>query len=116
MVVLLCGLAIAVLGAAGMYWLKRAATARSAGTDHFLRSLLATPDFWYGGLCYGAAFLVLMFGLRSAQVSQFFPVAVGLNVLLVSVVGWIWFAEPISSGRLVGIALLLGGVFLVARD
>ncbi|WP_410017382.1 EamA family transporter [Pseudomonas sp. 14P_8.1_Bac3] len=80
----------------------------------WLMAVAVTPGVWLAIACYIAAFFVWMLILRRSQVSQAFPLSslVFVGVLLGS---WLGLGEPISVLHWVGVAVIMGGIALLAE-
>ncbi|GAB4287394.1 MAG: multidrug efflux SMR transporter [Deferrisomatales bacterium] len=59
---------------------------------------------------YGLSFVALTYVLRSIDVSVAYAVWAGLGTALVTLVGVVWFREPLTLGRVVSIGLIVVGV------
>ena len=60
---------------------------------------------------YGASFACLALTLKVVDVSLAYAVWAGLGTALVAMIGFVYFAEPLSWVRVVCIALIVVGVF-----
>lgn len=75
---------------------------------------------WEWGFVLGSAllrmlyFVVLLRGYRAADLTVVYPLARGTGPLLSSVAALLWFGESISLIGILGIAGVMGGVFLIA--
>lgn len=58
---------------------------------------------------------VWMVALSRLQISIAYPVAVGLNFIVVVTVALIFFKEHLSAEKIIGIVLILISVFLISR-
>lgn len=84
--------------------------------------VIGWPQFgWVGWTCVAgtavlhlAYFLSLQRGYRSGDLSLVYPLARGTGPLLAAVVAILCFGERPSALALAGIALILGGVFVIA--
>jgi small multidrug resistance pump len=64
---------------------------------------------------YAAAFAWLMIALPHVKVNQFYPVAVGFNILFTSTAAWLILSETISLPQVIGVVLIIAGIFFVTR-
>ena len=60
---------------------------------------------------YGASFACLALTFKVIDVSLAYPVWAGLGTALIAIVGFVYFAEPISWLKVACIALIIVGVF-----
>lgn len=97
---------------------KRAALAlpSNALSDPLLagRSILHQPMFLAVGLFIALQMINWLKVLDDADVSFALPIT-ALSYVSVAVVSATWLGESFSPGRVFGVALILGGVFLVSR-
>jgi multidrug transporter EmrE-like cation transporter len=76
---------------------------------------LLSPFVLVGLGLYGVGAFVWLAALSRVELSQAYPF-VGLGFALTTFAGWCFFGDQISAPRLVGIALIFGGIVLVARS
>ena len=116
--VLLCGV---LLNAFAQLWLKAATqvTDPMVTADGNLMGqalkLLAVPPFWYALTAYGVSVIVWTVGLSRVPVSQAYPL-LSLGYVLNIGLAWWFFAEVPNATRVVGVAVIIVGVVLVARS
>jgi multidrug transporter EmrE-like cation transporter len=77
--------------------------------------LLKSPPFWAGMLCYGASVCVWVAALSKAPVSTAYPM-LSLGYVVVAAVSVMWLGETLTLPKVLGIALICGGVILVSRS
>jgi multidrug transporter EmrE-like cation transporter len=77
--------------------------------------LLKSPPFWAGMLCYAASVCVWVAALSKAPVSTAYPM-LSLGYVVVAAVSVMWLGETLTLPKVVGIALICGGVVLVSRS
>jgi small multidrug resistance pump len=53
--------------------------------------------------------------LRNTPLNLLYPIYGGLSILLVFLLGVLFFKEPASTSKVIGCALIVGGVFLVTK-
>jgi small multidrug resistance pump len=63
--------------------------------------------------CYGASFFFLSLVLRTLPVGIAYAIWSGLGIVLISMVGVIWFKQPLDFPALVGLGLIIAGVVVV---
>jgi multidrug transporter EmrE-like cation transporter len=66
-------------------------------------------------VCYGTSLCVWLAALAKAPVSTAYPM-LSLGYVVVTWVSVTWMGESLSVPKVVGIALICGGVFLVSRS
>ena len=116
--VLLCGV---LLNAFAQLWLK--AATRISGplvaTDATVMErglkLLAVPSLWYALTAYGVSVIVWIVGLSRVPVSQAYPL-LSLGYVLNIGLAWWLFSEVPNAQRILGVAVIIIGVVLVARS
>jgi drug/metabolite transporter (DMT)-like permease len=77
--------------------------------------LLSVPWLWLALGCYGVSVIVWTMGLSRVPVSQAYPLVSIGYVLNVGLAWWL-FGEVPNVQRVVGIAVIVFGVVLVARS
>jgi drug/metabolite transporter (DMT)-like permease len=77
--------------------------------------LLSVPWLWLALGCYGLSVVVWMMGLSRVPVSQAYPLVSIGYVVNVGLAWWL-FGEVPNVQRVVGIAVIVFGVVLVARS
>jgi multidrug transporter EmrE-like cation transporter len=85
------------------------------GIHGLVLRLVKQWTFVLGLVAYGLAALVWFRVLSIAEVSTSYPILVGLTFVMVSVGAVLWFKESISFLKVVGIAVILAGIMLVAK-
>ncbi len=89
--------------------LEVVATSALKASDGFTRlrpSLLVVAG-------YGAAFYLLSITLRTMPVGVVYAVWSGVGVVLITLVGWLWFKQTLDWPALLGIALIAAGVIVL---
>jgi multidrug transporter EmrE-like cation transporter len=77
--------------------------------------LLKSPPFWGGMVCYAASVCVWVAALSKAPVSTAYPM-LSLGYVVVAAVSVAWLGETLTPAKMLGIALICGGVVLVSRS
>lgn len=80
----------------------------------WLQAVTVNPGVWFAIACYIGAFFVWMLILRRSSLSLAFPLSslVFVGVLLGS---WLGLGEQISVLHWVGVAVIMGGIALLAE-
>ena len=110
--------AIGLLSAVGQYLLKIGITAVGSGTASpaaLAIRAVTSPHLLLAGVAYVVAFAIYLLVLAKSDVSQIFPVAIGVNVLCVALMAaWI-LGEGVTIPRLIGMGAIVIGVYIVTR-
>ena len=77
--------------------------------------LVANPPILAGLACYVVSVVVWILGLSRVPVSVAYPM-LSLGYVVNAFLAWSLFGESLAAQKLVGIAFILVGVFLVARS
>lgn len=111
------GLALAILLDTAVQTLWKRASERLLRVDlvHAPQALLGTPLFFVVAILMAAQMLNWLKTLDHADVSFALPIT-ALSYLSVAIVSAVWLAEPLTIGRLLGMALVLAGVIFVSRS
>ena len=73
------------------------------------------PHIAGGVACYVVSLVVWIMGLSRVEVSIAYPM-LSIGYVLNAVAAWYLFGESLTAQKLVGIAFIVAGVFLVARS
>ena len=77
---------------------------------------LAFQPFILGGLaCYAISLVVWIMALSRVPVSIAYPM-LSIGYVINAFVAWQWFGEPLATQKLLGIGIIIVGVYLVARS
>lgn len=77
--------------------------------------LVMEPHIVAGVACYVVSLVVWLMGLSRTEVSIAYPM-LSLGFLINAAAAWFLLGESVSAARLAGIALIIIGVFVVARS
>lgn len=110
------------MNAAAQLLLKAATRPLSSFTvfdaDTLTRSIgilaLSVP-FWAGMMCYAFSVCVWLAALSKAPVSIAYPM-LSLGYVVVAAISAMWLGESLTLMKVLGIALICAGVFLVSRS
>jgi len=72
------------------------------------------PFIWAGVACYGTSLLFWLRALARVDLGYGVPL-LSLSYVLTTIAGALFFKEPFSWGRVIGIGLIMGGIYCVAR-
>lgn len=62
---------------------------------------------------YALAFYLLTLVLRTLPVGITYAVWAGLGIVLVTLIGVVWFGEPLDLPAVLGMAMIIGGVVVI---
>lgn len=78
----------------------------SEGFTRLLPSLLTV-------LGYGVAFWLLSHTLKHLPTGVVYAIWSGVGIVLITLVGWAWFKEPLDAPALAGLGLIITGVAVI---
>ena len=112
--------AIGLLSAIGQYLLKIGVGAAfndpaAAGPIGVLTRAVTSPSLLLAGVSYIFAFAIYLLVLAKSDVSQIFPAAIGVNIVCVAIMAAVVLGEAVTLPRLVGMAVIVVGVYIVTR-
>ena len=116
--ILICGVLLNALAQLGLKAATRVSgplMAGDAGVWQRAFNVLAVPSFWYAMLAYGLSVIVWTVGLSRVPVSQAYPL-LSLGYVINIGLAWWLLGEMPNAQRVFGIAIIVGGVVLVARS
>lgn len=70
---------------------------------------------FFGLAVFGIAFLSWLFALSKIQLHIMYPISVGLNFSLITIASWLLFKEYLTFHQVLGIAVILSGIFLLVK-
>lgn len=73
------------------------------------------PFIMSGMACYAVSLVVWIMALSRVPVSMAYPM-LSIGYVINAVIAWQWLGEPLATQKLVGIGVIVIGVFLVARS
>jgi multidrug transporter EmrE-like cation transporter len=97
------------LASLGLVMLRRSLADSSAA------DIVRTPGFYVGGLLYAASFATFLASLRRFEALTVFPLFTGITYVTVTIAAVLLLSEPLTGGRLAGIAFVAAGVVLLVR-
>lgn len=62
---------------------------------------------------YAVSLVFLALSLRTIPVGIAYAVWAGLGIVLIALVGWLWFKQPLDGPAVIGLGLIIGGVVVV---
>ncbi|KPK74147.1 MAG: 4-amino-4-deoxy-L-arabinose transferase [Acidithiobacillales bacterium SM23_46] len=77
--------------------------------------LMAEPWLWVGLLCYGVSVVVWILALSRVDVTIAYPM-LSIGYVVNAMAAWALFGEALTSGRILGIGVIILGVFILARS
>ena len=79
-----------------------------------LQQAVVSPYLWLGLTAYAVSVVVWMMALSRVDVSVAYPM-LSLGYVMVALVGHFWLQENLTFERIVGIGIIILGVFLLIR-
>ena len=86
-----------------------AATSALKSTEEFTR--LWPSMFVVAG--YGTAFYFMTLSLRGLPVGIMYAIWAGVGIVLVALLGWVLYKQPLDLPAIAGIALIIAGVVVI---
>lgn len=85
-----------------------------AGVFNLIPRILQSPWLLTGMFLFGISFLVYLFVISKLQLGVIYPIVTSGGVILISLISWLLFKENLSTLQIVGIAVIIFGIFLLA--
>jgi small multidrug resistance pump len=63
--------------------------------------------------CYGVTFYFLSLALRGMPVGVAYAIWSGLGIILIALIGLVWFGQKLDTAALVGLGLIVAGVAVI---
>ncbi len=73
------------------------------------------PYLWLGLFCYGFSVIIWILALSRVDVSIAYPM-LSLGYVVNALAAWQLFGEVMNPGRVIGIGIILVGVYVLARS
>lgn len=108
--ILLC-CAYLALTLAGMSFIKLSGQDKNAGIT--ICGMTIGLKFLIGVLFYGLSFLLFTFVISKMQVSLAIPILAAVNSCAMVLIGMVVFGEKLNVGQLIGIGIVVIGVFVL---
>jgi multidrug transporter EmrE-like cation transporter len=86
----------------------------SSSASAFLR-LASEPFLWIGLVCYGISVIVWILALSRVDVSIAYPM-LSMGYVVNAFAAWQLFGEAMNPARMIGIGIVLLGVYVLARS
>ena len=64
-------------------------------------------------VCYAATFYFLSHALRGMPVGVAYAIWSGLGIILIALIGLVWFGQKLDTAALVGLGLIVAGVAVI---
>jgi len=84
-----------------------------AGIFGLIGKILQSPLMLAGLFLYGLGFLAWIFLLSRATLSMVYPVSLSANIVLVLLLSRVFFHESFYFGQVLGVSLILVGIYFV---
>ncbi len=79
-----------------------------------LKAAVANPWIIGGVLCFGLNLAAYSYALTKLPVSWAYPIMVSVGYAIIVCGAAVWFSERLSPRQIVGVAVILAGVWIVA--
>ena len=77
--------------------------------------LFGKPFFWLALAFYGVGFLSYTIALSRLELSKAYPVSSAAAIVAIATVSFLFFRESVDALKIIGLVLLVSGIFLVLR-
>lgn len=77
--------------------------------------LAAEPWLWFGLTCYVISVVVWILALSRVEVSIAYPM-LSLGYIVNAFAAWAWLGESMNPAKVIGIGIIILGVFVLARS
>jgi small multidrug resistance pump len=62
---------------------------------------------------YASTFILMSFAMKDLPLNMVYSVWSGLGTAGIAIIGWLFFKEPLTAWAVVGISMIVGGVFVL---
>lgn len=105
-----------LLGAIAQYLLKigMAHVNYELGFKHLFRDVISNLPLWGGISCYGLSMVFWLYVLSKMELSKAYPM-VSLGYVFTLIIGYFLLNESINTFKIVGILLIVCGVYFITK-
>lgn len=103
----------AISSSLGLALIKMSMNKSEMVSMYYLYFLITEWRFWVGALLYGSGFVVWLILLKLNDLSTIFPSAAGSIVISTALLGHFYLGESVTIKLLLGISLIIFGIYLV---
>jgi drug/metabolite transporter (DMT)-like permease len=106
-----------LLGAIAQYFFKIGVidiSNKSNGITEVIKSIMANLYIWGGAFCSGLSLLLWFYVLSKMELSRAYPL-VSLGYIFTLILGYFLLNEAITPVKIIGISLIVLGVFVLTR-
>jgi multidrug transporter EmrE-like cation transporter len=106
-----------ILNAIAQLFLKKGAQNidLSQGAIALFQNLILNFYIWSGFTCYGLSIFIWIIALSRVDVSTAYPM-LAMGFIFNAIAAWYIFGEPLGAYKLGGMALIISGMFLIAKS
>ncbi|MCF0192591.1 MAG: EamA family transporter [Prevotella sp.] len=104
------------LGSAAQYFLKVGMSQMPQTVSVWDKVVyaLSSVNVWTGLLCYGLSMVFWLYVLSVMELSRAYPL-VSLGYVFTLVIGYYLLHEPVNMWRVIGVMLIMLGVFFISK-
>lgn len=62
---------------------------------------------------YGISFYLLSYAVRFMPIGIVYAIWSGLGIVLVAMIGWLYFKQSLDIAAIIGLSLILGGIVII---
>jgi len=104
-----------ILAIAGQLFLKGGVMASSLSLNfNSIITTLFSPKVFLGFTLYGISSIIWLFALKKFPLSVAYP-ALSMTYIVVVLFSYLLFKEPLTANKIIGMLLIVGGVFILFR-
>lgn len=105
-----------LLGSIAQYLLKKgmANIDYNVNIKYIIKNLIENPSLWGGISCYGMSMIFWLYVLSKMELSKAYPM-VSLGYIFTLIIGYLLLNESINLYKIIGILLIISGVFFITR-
>jgi len=105
------------LSAISQYFFKVGVTAvsqKASGMGEIIKLGMMNFHLWTGFVLYGTSLLMWFYVLSHMELSRAFPL-VSIAYVFTLLMGYFFFNEPLTAYKIIGVSLIIAGVFFVSK-
>ena len=84
------------------------------GNENLILTFIKNIPIWTGLFSYGMSVLLWFYVLSQMELSKAYPL-VSIGYIITLFLGYFFLNEPITTTKVIGITLIIGGVFFLTK-
>ena len=101
------------MSASGLLLIKLGTETSNLALENGIFNIQLAPKLIIGFIVYVCSFLLSVYLIERMKITVFYPTAIGIMLVLTSVLGYFVLKEHIGVAQIVGMVLILAGIIVI---